>query len=255
MELGLVDKHVVITGGTRGIGLACAKEFLAEGCKVTIIGSTGRSVSEACSVLGNPRLLDGRAVNLAQPGELSDLQSLLSEADVLVNNAGAIPGGGLEAVDDNSWRAAWDLKVHGFIGTSRLALPAMLSRGSGVIVNVIGIFGAHPSYDYLCGSAGNAALIAFTNAMGARSALSGVRVLGINPGATRTQRLEQVYRTRARDRFGDEERWTELLQDLPFKRLAEPEEIANLAVFLSSQKASYLSGVVINADGGRIYNN
>jgi NAD(P)-dependent dehydrogenase (short-subunit alcohol dehydrogenase family) len=126
----------------------------------------------------------------------------------------------------------------------------MEARGTGVILNIIGMAGRAPRADYICGAAGNAALIAFTNALGARSVDHGVRVLGINPAGTRTERYETLARARAKSRFGDESRWRELLTNLPFGRPAEPAEIADLAVYLASARASYLSGTVVDADGG-----
>lgn len=129
----------------------------------------------------------------------------------------------------------------------------MTARKDGVIVNVIGFAGAAPKYDYLCGSTANAALIAFTRAVGAHSAMQGVRVLGVNPGPTKTERLAKLYRERAAAKFGDAERWGELVSHLPFGRPALPEEMADLVVYLASARASYLSGVVVDADGGGMY--
>ncbi|RZO10763.1 SDR family NAD(P)-dependent oxidoreductase [Pseudomonas moorei] len=252
MDLNLSSKKVLITGGTRGIGLACAESFLREGAEVSIVGSSTRSVDHACDHLfkcyGVKTL--GITLNLADyQGQLSLAQHLES-VDVLINNAGAIPGGGLESLNDERWRAAWDLKVHGYIDATRHALKIMSERKSGVIINVIGIAGVRPRYDYLCGSAGNAALVSFTQAAGAESTKYGVRVLGINPGPTETDRVKNLYMARAKQRLGDESRWQELLSDLPFGRPARPEEIADVIVFMASERASYLSGVVLDADGG-----
>lgn len=102
-------------------------------------------------------------------------------------------------------------------------------------------------------AAGNAALIALTRAVGARSVDWNVRVFGINPSPTRTSRIETIARRRAEDRFGDPERWPEALGPLPFGRLAEPAEIADLAVMLASPRAAYLSGTVVDVDGGQAF--
>jgi len=122
-----------------------------------------------------------------------------------------------------------------------------------VIVNVIGIAGVMPRQDYIFGATANAALVAFTQAVGVHATTRGVRVVGVNPGPCTTERLEKLYRGRAQSAFGDASRWKELLGTLPFGRASEPEEMADLVAFLASARASYLSGVVIDADGGARY--
>ncbi|MBI6885013.1 short-chain dehydrogenase/reductase [Pseudomonas putida] len=255
MELELEGKRVLITGGSRGIGLASAIAFAREGAEVTIVGSRADTVEKARDHLHTLGLeVEVLIAKLDEPAALESLSEHLERSDILINNAGAIPGGGLE-LDETVWRSAWDLKVHGYINATRYALSAMEQRRAGVVVNVIGIAGATPRYDYLCGSVGNAALIAFTQAVGAHSAKHGVRVLGLNPGPTQTDRVETLYKARAQQAFGDASRWRELLSDLPFGRLTEAHEIADIVVFLASARASYLSGVVIDADGGARYAN
>jgi len=255
MDLRITGKTVVITGASAGIGFACAQGFAQEGCKITLVSSTEQKLKEAARRLKaehgtQPEIYP---TDLSDASALASLASRVCAADILVNNAGSIPGGGLEEVDDAKWRASWELKLFGYINLCRLALPAMISRRSGVVLNIIGIAGAAPRYDYLCGSTANAALIAFTKAVGAHSAVDGVRVLGLNPGPTQTERLVKLYKSRAAARFGDESRWSELLTHLPFGRPTHAEEIADLAVYLTSERASYLSGVVIDADGGALY--
>ena len=255
MDLHLHQKKVLITGGSKGIGFACAELFLAEGAEVTIVSSQLQSVEQALEKLQATygQKIMGHAVDLSIPGAQEKIAELLTNVDILVNNAGAIPGGGLDAIDDERWRKAWDLKVFGYINTIRDVLPKMIQRKSGVIINIIGMAGAAPSYDYVCGSMANASLITFTKAVGGYSSKSGVRVLGVNPGPTETDRLIKLYKERAQYQLGDESKWRDLLPSLPFGRPSKPEEIANLAVFLASEKASYLSGLVIDADGGAMY--
>jgi 3-oxoacyl-[acyl-carrier protein] reductase len=252
MDLELRGKRVLVTGGSKGIGLACAAAFAAEGCDVVLASRDAAALEKSASGIRGKHNV-GVAVHAA---DLSDararegLKAAHPEIDVLVNNAGAIPGGTVHDISLARWEEAWRLKVFGYIHLTQLYLPTMEARGAGVIVNIIGMAGRGPRADYICGAAGNASLIAFTNALGGRSVDKGVRVVGINPAATRTDRIVALAKSRAKTRFGDEGRWEETLQGLPFGRPAEPEEIADLAVFLASKRGSYLSGTVVDADGG-----
>ncbi len=170
-----------------------------------------------------------------------------------MNNAGAIPAGGLLDLSMETWEAAWALKVMGYIHLTQLYLGKMKARGQGAIVNIIGAAGRSPRYNYVCGATGNAALMAFTGAVGGKSSEWGVRVFGINPSQTRTDRIISLSKTKAKDAFGDESRWEEMLKGLPFDRLIEPEEIARTAAFLASPACGYVSGAVLDVDGGQAF--
>ncbi|WP_203561028.1 SDR family oxidoreductase [Jiella pacifica] len=126
----------------------------------------------------------------------------------------------------------------------------MKTRSSGTVVNIIGDLGRSPRFDYVCGSTANAALIAFTEAVGAKSTDWNERVFGVNPSGTKIDRVVQVARKRAESALGDPERWPEILSNLPFGRLAEPDEIARMVVMLASPLAGYLSGTVVDIDAG-----
>lgn len=255
MNLELGGKRVVITGGSRGIGFACAQGFAREGCSLDLVSASQESLDKAVASLRGEGHADVTAhrADLSRREAVEALRPLVSGCDILVNNAGAIPGGGLQQVDSQRWRDSWDLKVMGYVDLTRIALDAMMTRGSGVIVNVIGIAGAAPRHDYICGSTANAGLIAFTKAAGGYSTQKGVRVVGLNPGPTETDRLVNLYKSRAAATLGDESRWPELLSNLPFGRPARADEMADLVVYLASARASYLSGLVIDADGGAMY--
>lgn len=255
MDLNLKDRTVLVTGASKGIGLACAESFAREGARVIVTGRDEERLAAAVR-----RLKDGGAGDiatfagdLALPADRERLFAAHPSVDVLVNNAGAIPGGSLFDVTLERWQEAWQLKVFGYIHLMQLYLEAMKRRGSGVIVNIIGMAGQEPRWDYVCGSSGNAALIALTRAVGAKSVDWNVRVFGVNPSPTRTDRIEVILRQRAKDQLGDEERWRDGLSGLPFGRLAECEEVADLTVMLTSPRASYLSGTVVDVDGGQSY--
>jgi NAD(P)-dependent dehydrogenase (short-subunit alcohol dehydrogenase family) len=255
MDLGLKGKTVLITGASKGIGLACAKAFAAEGCNLHLASRDAGRLEEAKAlVLANAKVsITLHPMDLSKPGSAQALTAAAGHIDVLVNNAGAIPGGSVEVIDEARWREAWDLKVFGYINMTREVLPAMMKRKNGVIVNVIGLAGAKPSFDYICGATGNAAIMAFTKGIGGGSTSHGVRVLGVNPTATRTDRIITLTKARAKTTLGDESRWEELLANMPFGRIAETEEVADVVVYCASDRASYLSGTVIDIDGGQLY--
>jgi 3-oxoacyl-[acyl-carrier protein] reductase len=126
----------------------------------------------------------------------------------------------------------------------------MKARGEGVIVNIIGLAGAKPDANYIAGSAGNAGLIQFTQALGGHAPADGLRVVGINPSLTSTERALGILDFKAKRNAGDPDFRATFLKSLPFGRMAAPEEIADLATFLASPRAGYISGAVIDVDGG-----
>lgn len=250
MDLKLAEKRVLVTGGSKGIGLACARAFLDEGCSVVLVARDGARLKEAAVELCAGDRVVGFAADLSDAVERQRMAAAFPDIDILVNNAGAIPGGGLLDLSMETWTAAWNLKVMGYIHLTQLFLAQMKERRAGAIVNIIGAAGRNPRYDYVCGGTGNAALMAFTGAVGGKSTEWGVRVFGINPSMTRTDRVVSLSRTRAAASLGDAERWREMLMYLPLDRLIEPAEIANAACFLASDACGYVSGTVLDIDGG-----
>ena len=240
MDLNLKDKRVLITGGSKGIGRACAEAFAAEGASVRIASRNPPSGSALVS----------KAVDLSQKGAAEALADWAGELDILVNNAGAIPGGDLLKVDEDTWRRAWDLKVFGYINLTRRVYAGMKERKSGVIVNIIGSAGEKLDAAYIAGSTANAGLMAFTRALGGASHADGIRVVGINPGPISTDRLTSLYKQRAETLLGDANRYTELFKNMSFGRPGTPQEIAAATLFLASDKSAYTSGCILTIDGG-----
>lgn len=251
MDLGLRGRSVVVTGASKGIGLAVAEQLAQEGCALTLVARSEVDLRQAAARLevhGVPVTVE--TADLSDSTAVDQLAERHGDADVLVNNAGAIPAGQLLEVDEARWRAAWDLKVFGYINMTRRFYAAMKGRGRGTIVNIVGAAGERVDAGYIAGSSGNAALIAFTRAIGGASAADGIRVTGINPGPVLTERLETLLRARAQEVHGASDRWREFLVHLPFGRAATPEEIASLAAFLASDRSGYTTGTMFTVDGG-----
>ena len=252
MDLGLRDRQVMVTGASEGIGRSIAAVFAAEGARLVLVARGRTNLEQLADTL---RDRHGTDIDVA-PEDLSDdaaaprLASAFPNVDVLVNNAGAIPGGPLEQVSQETWRRAWDLKVFGYIAMMREFYTRMIARNSGVIVNVIGASATGLDPSYAAGSTGNAALEALTRTLGSKGPDHGVRVVGVSPGMVLTRRLETLLRARASERFGDEARWAELGSHAAFRRPAQVEEIASSVVFLASERSSYTSGAVLEIDGG-----
>ncbi len=254
MDLGLAGKSVLVTGASRGIGLAVALWFLKEGCDLFMVSRTATDLEVSAKRLAAAypdARVEWLAVDLGDDDAADRIHAWRPDVDILINNAGDIPSGTIEEVGATAWREAWVVKVFGYIDLSRLYMARMASRPSGgVIVNVIGAAGEMLDAGYIAGSVGNAALIAFTKTLGSNSIDKGVRVVGINLGPVATDRMARILKKKAVESLGDESRWQELASAFPLGRSATVDEIAATIVFLASPLSGYTSGTVINVDGG-----
>ena len=259
MDLKLTDKHVLVTGGSKGIGLACAKEFLKEGAKVSLVSrdlATLESAQRALSI--EMPASKGRVAvfpaDLREPQAaataLEKAAARFGDVDILVNSAGAAKRTPAPELTPQAWRDAIDAKFFTYINMIDPVVKRMAKRKQGVIVNVIGSGGKTASAVHLAGGSANAALMLATAGLASAYGRDGVRVVGVNPGPTLTERLQQGLEATSRLEGIDME--TALQQataKMALGRLATPEEIAQAVVFLASEQASYISGVNINMDG------
>jgi NAD(P)-dependent dehydrogenase (short-subunit alcohol dehydrogenase family) len=250
MELGLAGRRALVTGASRGIGFGCARGLAAEGCDLAMASLDVRRLKNAVKAIRTEFRVGvtSHATDLSVASRQEALVDVVGDVDILVNNAGAIPPGELADLDDEAWRDAWELKVFGYINLCRLVLPRMEARRSGVIINVVGAAAIRPRPDYIAGAAGNSALVAFTRALGQRSVRHGVRVVAVNPGPILTDRLEEMLRAAAAERFGNPERWDDLIPSDPGPGTIE--QVADVVTFLASDRASHISGTAITVDGG-----
>lgn len=250
MDLGLKGRSALITGGSKGIGLAAAVSLASEGCNVHLAARTASDLEASAASLRAKYDVEVtvHAVDLSNGDAARALVDAHANVEILVNNAGAIPAGSIADIDETRWREAWDLKVFGYQNTCRAMLGHMREKGRGVIVNVIGAAGEAPTPGYIAGSAGNASIMALTRALGATSREYGVRVVGINPGLIATDRMVTLMKTKAQAKFGDESRWREL-QDQVYPP-GMPEHVGDMVAFLASDRSANTTGTIITIDGG-----
>jgi 3-oxoacyl-[acyl-carrier protein] reductase len=254
MDLKLTGRSVMITGASKGIGLGIGKWFASEGVNLCLIARSGDLLAKEAEAIRKSAQINVQtlAADLSDPAARRKVFETFPDVDIVVNNAGAIPGGTIEDVDETAWRAGWDLKVYAHVDFTRMYLAKMKARQRGVIINIIGAGGEKLTYGYIAGSAGNAALMAFTRAIGGTSPDFGVRVVGVNPGPVATERVEYLARQRAA-KAGDESRWRDGFKNMPFGRPATVDEIAASVVFLASDLSSYTSGTIVSIDGGLVH--
>lgn len=259
MDLQLKDHHVLITGGSKGIGLACAAGFLQEGARVSLVSRDPANLDRAQKTLSAqaPAWADRIAVhaaNLRQSDEalaaLRAAEQQFGPVDVLVNSAGAARRTTPDALDAAAWHEAMDAKYFTYIHMIDPVVKHMGARGRGAIVNVIGAGGKVASPVHMAGGAANAALMLVSAGMAAAYGPKGVRVNAVNPGVTSTDRMQEGLKTDAKLQGIDtEEALQRTIARMPLGRIATPAEIANAVVFLASPMASYITGAVLAMDG------
>jgi NAD(P)-dependent dehydrogenase (short-subunit alcohol dehydrogenase family) len=253
MELGLEGKAVLVTGGSKGIGLACAQAFAAEGARIAICSRSQANVDRALAGLANAI---GVAADLADPAAAAEMidqvENRFGPVDVLVNSAGAAQRTPPDELSPAAWRKAFDAKFFSYINAIDPMVKRMGRRGAGVIVSIIGAGGKVASPTHLAGGSANAALMLATAGLGAAYAGSGVRVVGVSPGLTETGRVAEGMAADARlANISIDEARRRGVQRIPIGRMASPEEIADVVVFLASRKAGYVTGVTVSMDGGQ----
>jgi NAD(P)-dependent dehydrogenase (short-subunit alcohol dehydrogenase family) len=259
MELGLQGKVAIVTGASKGIGKAIAEELAKEGVHV-VICARGQALLEKVAVAIRQQ---SDTQILPVSADLSSLEGVrtlvrhtqehFGTVDILVNNAGAIRSGSLLSKPDEDWLVDWSLKVFGYMRLAREVFPIMQEKGGGRIINIIGTAGRQPNAAYLAGGGANAALMNMTKALADEGAPYNILVNAINPGPIRTERWDSLmsHMATAQSRTPQEVEaaW---LRDNPLKRPGETHEVAGLAVFLASDRASYINGVIVPIDGGAI---
>jgi NAD(P)-dependent dehydrogenase (short-subunit alcohol dehydrogenase family) len=259
MDLELEGKHVLITGGSKGIGLACAHAFLQEGARVSLVSRSDENLRSGLQTLQQalPDAANRTAIfsaDLKDPAAalavLDKVEQTGGPVDVLVNSAGAARRTAPDELAPQAWHDAMQAKYFTYIHVMDPMVKRMGQRGSGVIVNVIGSGGKVASPIHLPGGAANAALMLVSAGLAAAYGPRGVRVNAVNPGLTLTERLKEGMAADAKmNQISEEEALRRANERLPLRRIAEPEEIANAVVFLASPRASYISGAILAMDG------
>lgn len=247
MELGLKGSTVLITGGSRGIGAGAARVFAAEGAHLILVGRDETALSAVrTDILANEKVSVETVACDVSSGEavLRLAEQFGPRINILVNNAGAVPGGDLFAVDEARWRAGWDTKVFAYVNMCRAFYPQLKARGGGVIVNVLGTGSQQKRFDYICGGMANASLDFFTETLGAHAPADNIRVVGVSPGPVATERYKNITEQRLKSNPGMS------LPKTAFGRIATPEELGRTIAFVASPASSYTSGTIITVDGG-----
>lgn len=252
MDLGLKDKVVLITGGSKGIGLACARAFVTEGARVALVSRSRENLDRAAGELASVVTI---AADLTQAGEArrmaAEAADRLGPVDVLVNSAGAARRYPPDELNAEAWHAAMDAKYFTYIHAMDAVLASMRERRQGTVVNIIGTGGKIAAPIHLPGGAANSALMLATVGLASVYGKHGVRINAINPAATMTERIREALELEARARGTTAEKVLEEGQArVPLGRYADPQDIAHVTLFLASAKAAYVTGAVIPMDGG-----
>ena len=256
MEREFDGKIVVVTGGSRGIGRAIAAAFAAAGAQTVIAASSEKNLSAAAEIIAKK----GGPATLICVGDLKQIEncealfdlvaSRFGRCDILVNSAGATKAGNFFELIDEDWSDGFALKFFAAVRLSRLFWPLLKSAG-GSLVNIVGGAARTPDQNFLIGGSVNAALANFSKGLAELGKRDGVNVNVIHPGLTETERFfEQAKRRAKTANISPEEAISRAIERQGIRRIAKPEDIAELTLFLCSARGNHIQGTAIAVDGG-----
>ncbi len=251
MKLGLEGRRALVTGGSKGLGEAIARELVTEGARVAICARNEDEVLAAGEEVGAAH---AQAADVTDAEQVRDFVARSAEAlggiDFLVNNAGGAHPGNFEALSDENWAADYDVKVFSLIRCCREVLPHMRVAGGGRIVNIGAVYSRYPDPTFFATSVNRAAGNSFTKTLALEVAKDNVLVNGVNIGFVITPQWENIHRRRAPDVPREEFFDAFARQEVPLGRFGVPEEVSGLVAFLLSERASYITGASIDVAGG-----
>lgn len=252
MDLGLRNKVAIVTGSSRGLGLASARALAAEGCKVAICGRTRETLAAAREVVarsgGSADSVLAVQADLSQAAGVDEVvagtMAAFGGVDILVNNVGAAGGAGIVDTTDTQWQDALDQTLFPAIRASRAVVPHMKARGGGAIIVIASIFGREAG-GRMTYNAVKAAEISFAKSLAQQLAPAGIRVNSVSPGSILFEGGSWWKRQQA-----DPEGIADFVRrELPFGRFGRAEEVGDVVAFLASPRASWISGTSVVVDG------
>jgi 3-oxoacyl-[acyl-carrier protein] reductase len=255
MDLGLSGRRAVVTGGSKGIGYAIARELLAEGVHVAICARTPTEVEAAAEELGGDTdTVHGFVTDVTKPDEVQAFVDSAADAlggiDVLVNNAGAAHPGRFETLTDEAWQGDLDVKLFSQIRCSRSALPYLRASGAGRIVNINAIYARYPDPTFFATTVNRAACLNFSKALAIELAPENILVNSVNIGFVVTPQWDNIWQRRSPELSQEEFFETMATGEVPLGRFGDVREVSGIVAFLASDRASYLTGTSIDVAGG-----
>ncbi len=262
MELGLAGKTAIVTGGSSGIGLACARALHQEGVSVAIVARTEERLADAARGIEALSSQGQRAEVIALAADMSRADDVLravetahqrlGRIDILVNNAGSARAGSFLSQTDDDFLDAWHLKLLGYIRMVRAVVPYMIAQRDGRIVNIVGGAGRTPGPAFLAGGTSNAALLNFTRGISRELAQHHIRINAISPGLTATPRADRLAAQHAAaSGISVEEARARAGAAIPLGHMVDPDEIASMTLLLVSDRVASMTGAEVIIDGGQ----
>ena len=257
MEMGLKGRAALVAGASKGLGLAVARGLAAEGCKVSICARSEAALQAEAQAMSAQYGVEvfPQAVDVSQAGAAEAMVAKAIERfgglDVLVTNAGGPPAGGFDDFSEEDWLKAVRLTLLSALGMARAALPSMRKAGWGRIINMTSISVKQPVDNLLLSNSIRSAVVGWAKTLADAEGEHGITVNNICTGLFKTERIEQLAKVRAEAQGVTPAQILEgMAAEVPLRRLGDPKEYGDLAVFLASERASYINGVSYLIDGG-----